>query len=294
MRARVSKSVDAAHVTAIILDYKKAEKVVENVHGLLRQQMEFQLEIIVADNSCDRRNAEILAPLSEIPAVKLFINSENLGYVKGCNHAARHATGAYILMVNPDIHWPESDTVQKLVDYLDRNSGVGIVGPKQIDYPTGQVAPTARAFPRLLVQMLRRSPLRSMPILRRLVDHDEMINLDTTLTHEVDWLQSSCFLLRRDLWETIGGFDERYVMFLADPEICWQTWCLGLAVVYYSEVKVCADGIRCSSGGFRDFLGSWVLRQHFKDSVKYRWRHMWRRNPRRRTALSRIVGMAQE
>lgn len=294
MTDRAPTTGEPATVSAVILDYKKADRVVENVHGLLRQELDGGLEIIVADNSCDRGNAETLAPLGEIPNVRLIINSDNLGYVRGCNRAAGHATGAYILIVNPDIHWPERDTVQKLVDYLDRNPQVGIVGPKQIDDSTGRVASTARAFPKLLVQMLKRSPLRGAPLLRGIVDRDEMLDLDTNRTQAVDWLQSSCFLLRRGLWERLGGFDERYVMFLADPEICWQAWASGLSVVYYSGTTVRADGRRCSSGGFRDFFKSWVLRQHLKDSIKYRWRHAWRRNPRLAAELSRIPEMVRE
>jgi N-acetylglucosaminyl-diphospho-decaprenol L-rhamnosyltransferase len=269
-----------AKVSAVILDFNKAGRVVENVKGLLRQQTDFAIEIIVADNSCNPANAAILAPLAELPGVRLFINAENTGYVRGCNQAARHATGDYILIVNPDILWPDAGAVQQLVDYLDSNPQVGIVGPRQIDDSTGCVSATARAFPRLHVQILRRSPLRNFPWLRKLVDYDEMAHLDMGRTQPVDWLQSSCLLIRRTLWEDLGGFDGRYVMFLADPEICWQTWARNLAVVYYAGASVSADGIRCSSGGFRDFFRSWVLRQHLRDSIRYRLRHAWRKNPR--------------
>lgn len=280
--APLSLPQERPKVTAVILDYNKGERVVENVRGLLEQRLGFGLEIIVADNSCNARNAEILAPLAQLSGVSLFINPENSGYVKGCNRAAKHARGSYILIVNPDILWPDPDAVQTLVTYLETNPSVGIVGPKQVDEPTGTVALTARAFPRLLVQILRRSPLRGLPGFRRLVAYDEMAHLETDRTQPVDWLQSSCFLLHRDLWEAVGGFDERYVMFLADPEICWQSWSRGLKVVYHAGATVAADGVRCSSGGLSEFFSRPILRQHLRDSLKYRWRHAWRRNPRSR------------
>ena len=280
--APLSLPQERPKVTAVILDYNKGERVVENVRGLLEQRLGFGLEIIVADNSCNARNAEILAPLAQLSGVSLFINPENFGYVKGCNRAAKHARGSYILIVNPDILWPDPDAVQTLVTYLETNPSVGIVGPKQVDEPTGTVALTARAFPRLLVQILRRSPLRGLPGFRRLVAYDEMAHLETDRTQPVDWLQSSCFLLHRDLWEAVGGFDERYVMFLADPEICWQSWSRGLKVVYHAGATVAADGVRCSSGGLSEFFSRPILRQHLRDSLKYRWRHAWRRNPRSR------------
>jgi N-acetylglucosaminyl-diphospho-decaprenol L-rhamnosyltransferase len=285
------KSVDGASVspeilpkvTAIILDYNKGTRVVENVCGLLKQKIDFTLEIIVADNSCDPRNATVLAPLAALPGVTLIINSANLGYVKGCNLAAEHARGSYILIVNPDILWPDVHAVQPLVDCLEKDPSVGIVGPKQVDESTGTVAMTARAFPRLLIQILRRSPLRGLPGLRVLVAHDEMSGMDTNRTQPVDWLQSSCFLLHRNLWDALGGFDERYVMFLADPEMCWQSWRRGLKVVYHAGATVAADGIRCSSGGLTEIFSKPILRQHLRDSFKYRWRHAFRKSPRSRT-----------
>ncbi|GGF27310.1 glycosyl transferase [Aliidongia dinghuensis] len=268
-------------MTAVILDYNKARRVVENVRGLLRQRGRFKLEIIVADNSCNPANAAILAPLAEHDGVKLLVNSENLHYVRGCNRAAEQAIGAYILIVNPDILWPELDTVQVLLEYLQKHPSVGIVGPKQIEEPSGKVAMTARAFPRLFTQVARRTPLRKLPGVRKLVAYDEMAHLDVNRTQPVDWLQSSCFLVRRDLWDEVGGFDPRYVMFLADPEICWQSWSRGLSVVYHADAVVAADGIRCSSGGLSEFFRKPILRQHLRDSLKYRWRHAWRKSPRR-------------
>ena len=61
-------------VTAVILDYNKGERVIENVRGLLGQKVDFELEVIVADNSCNARNAQILAPLGQLDGVSLFIN----------------------------------------------------------------------------------------------------------------------------------------------------------------------------------------------------------------------------
>jgi hypothetical protein len=97
----------------------------------------------------------------------------------------------------------------------------------------------------------------------------------------VDWLQSSFFVIRKNLWDEIGGFNEDYFLFMADSEICLEAWKRGYSVKFFAETEVSADGIRCSAGGIKTFFTSWVLRQHLKDAVKYMWKHLFEKNPRK-------------
>jgi N-acetylglucosaminyl-diphospho-decaprenol L-rhamnosyltransferase len=99
---------------------------------------------------------------------------------------------------------------------------------------------------------------------------------------DVDWLQSSCVILRKSLWNKIGGLNEDYFLFMSDVEICHKAWEWGKRVVYYPEARVWADGKRVSAGNFRSFLKSWVLRKHVKDSLKYRLKHFFKKNPRKK------------
>ena len=71
-----------------------------------------------------------------------------------------------------------------------------------------------------------------------------------------------------------------YFLFMADTEICFQAWKNSCRVVYFPEVKVFADGKRLSAGGFKKFFKSRTLRQHVKDSLKYRAKHFFDKNPR--------------
>lgn len=268
-------------LSILILDFLKSKRVVEGVQSLLQQKTNFPFEIIVADNSCNAANATKLRELEHLPNVKLVFNEKNLGYTRGVNAAARSATGKYFLVLNPDIICRAPDTLQQLVDFMEGHPRVAIMGPKQVDDPTGSVAMTVRAFPRLWVQVARRTALRYLPIIRDVVAYDEMQHLDYDKTQPVDWLQSSCVIVRSDFWQAVGGLDEAYFLFMSDPEICWQAWERGFDVIYFPEVTVYADGLRCSAGGFADFFRKWTLRQHVLDSLRYRFRHFWQRSPRK-------------
>jgi hypothetical protein len=81
------------------------------------------------------------------------------------------------------------------------------------------------------------------------VEKDEMQKMDKAKTQDVDWLQSSFICIRKDLWDNIGGFNEKYFLFMADAEICLESWKRKKKVQFFSDVEVLADGIRCSGGG---------------------------------------------
>ncbi len=256
-------------ISVLILDYHKAAAVRRNVETLKKQKGDFELEIFITDNSCDRQNEDVLKGL----AADIVINSKNVGYTKANNQMAVRATGEYVLILNPDITWPNKKALTTLLQYLEDHSDVGIVGPKQINEGTGDVAMTVRKFPHFFTQIARRTWLRYIPVIKKCVQRDECKDFDYTKTQEVDWLQSSCLLIRRDLWNQIGGFDERYFLFLADTELCFQAQKQNKKVVYVAESQVTADGIRCSEGSFLDLFKKKVVRAHVKDAWRYFWKH---------------------
>jgi len=114
------------------------------------------------------------------------------------------------------------------------------------------------------------------------VAYDEMRHLDYSKTQDVDWLQSSCFMVRRDFWEAVDGFNEIYFIFLPDTEMCARAWEMGYRVVYFPETQVYADGKRLSDGGFLQFFQNRFLRIHVLDEIKYRVKYLWKYDPRAR------------
>jgi N-acetylglucosaminyl-diphospho-decaprenol L-rhamnosyltransferase len=267
----------------IILDFLKSKRVIANVESIQKQLVDFPIEIIVVDNSQNEKNKKKLEELRKFSNVKLIFNKTNLGYTRGTNKGTSVASGEYLFIVNPDIIWSDPKTLQKMVDFLNDNPKVGIVGPKQINDTDGQVAMTVRAFPKLFLQIARRTWLRNLPILREKVAFDEMRHLDYDKTQSVDWLQSSFIAVRKNLWEKFGGLDENYFLFMSDPDICWKCWNAGFKVVYFPDVVVRADGLRCSAGGFLSFFNKWTLRQHLRDAWKYHCKFRGKKLPCRDT-----------
>jgi len=256
-------------ISVLILDYHKASAVRKNLETLKQQVGDFELEIFITDNSCDRKNEDLLHGLD----ANIVINQKNIGYTRGNNQMAIRATGEYLLILNPDISWPDKNALNIMLQYLKNNPDVGVVGPKQINENSGETAMTVRRFPNFLAQIARRTWLRHVFLIKKLVQEDECHDFDYTQTQEVDWLQSSCLLIKKSLWNEIQGFDERYFLFLADTELCYRAQQKNKKVVYVSESVVSADGIRCSEGSLLDLFRKKVVRTHLLDAWKYFWRH---------------------
>lgn len=279
-------------ISVVILDYRKSHRVLENVASLQQQQLPpgTKLEIIVVDNSADPATKAKLAPLAGQPGIQLIFNEKNLGYPGGCNAGARFATGEFVLILNPDIVWTDSTALATMLRFLQKNPQVGVVGPQQFNDSDGELARTARAFPNLFIQIARRTWLRRLPVVCEFVARDELRHVDLTRPRAVDWLQSSCILIRRELWDRLGGFSESYFIFMADPDLCFRAWQVGAEVVYLPAATVHADGLRASAGGFWDFFRRWTIRQHFADSLRYQLRFLGQRNPREKLAQEKKIG----
>lgn len=280
-------------ISAVIVDYRKAARVVENVRSLRRQYPAERLDIVVIDNSVDTENARTLRALDGEPGVRLIVNATNTGYTAACNQGAAIGTGDFVLLVNPDILWSEPGALRRLAAFMRDRPNVAIAGPRQIN-EDGTVPRTARRFPSIVAQCARRSTLGKLPGFSRSVENYEGADLDYRRTQPVDWLQSSCVLVRRDFWNRIGGLDERYFLFMADCVLCWQAWDERLEVVHFADAAVTADGIRASAGGALAVFRSAAARHHLRDAFLYHLRHLGRYPAGRRPAASLAMPSLQD
>lgn len=217
---------DVTHdVAAVVVDYHTDEVLVECVLSLIENGVE---SIIVVENG-----DEGSVPSSLLEHGVLVVSpGVNLGYGRGVNRGVAFARATpYVLISNPDVIVHEG-AVRTLVDYLDSNLAVALVGP-EIRRPDGSVYPSRRVFPNVWLAGLHAvlSPLwPSNPATTRY--------RSTGPDGIVDWVSGACFLVRRSAFETIGGFDERYFMFAEDMALCWQLREHGFGVAATSDAVV--------------------------------------------------------
>jgi N-acetylglucosaminyl-diphospho-decaprenol L-rhamnosyltransferase len=199
----------ATDVAAVIVDFHAGQALDDCVDSLHANGV---TDIVVVENG---EEGSTLPSLSG-QHVLLVVPKLNLGYGRGVNRGVAAAPKRrYLLVSNPDVVVHEG-AVAALVQFLDEHPNAAVVGP-QINRPDGSVYPSQRVFPNFWLAGLHAllAPLwPGNPFTRRYRSPRK--------DGSVDWVSGAFFLARRDLFEEVGGFDERYFMFAEDMALCWQ------------------------------------------------------------------------
>ncbi len=213
----------ASRLRAVVVNYNAGDYLRECVQSLRAEGVD---EVVVADSASTDSSLESLA--REDPDV-VIRPGPNRGFGAGVNEAARGLSREFLFVVNPDVT-VRPGAVGVLVDALDRDPDVGIVGPT-IHTPDGRRYPSARRFPSTRDAVghgFLGVVWPANPFTRRY----RMLDWDPATPPGVDWVSGSCLLIRRSAWEALGGFDESYFMYAEDVDLCWRAWKDGWRVVY--------------------------------------------------------------
>lgn len=255
-------------VSAVILNFRSHKATVACVQKLLMQSVRDQMEIIVIDNHSDNESIGFLrANLRHLP-VRIVETRANMGFGAGYDAGIRQARGEYILINNP-VKILEDTGVEKMLKKMQADPTIGILAPKLV-HPDGSVRESSRGFPRPLDVISKRTFLkRWFPSrMRRYLDMDR----DPDTERDTDWIAGGCLMIRKDLFEKIGGFDHRFFLFFEDIDLCRRVWQAGSRVVYAPSIAGSDRKSRLSEGGPWTLLSSPVGRTHIASAMKYFWK----------------------
>ncbi len=260
-------------VSAVMLNYNSKYFPKMCVEAFYRAKMNFDFEFLAVDNdSTDPISLGYLEKAAEGGLVDLIKSPKNVGFGGGNNLGAKHAKGKYVLILNPDIFVNE-DSVQKMVDYMDEHPDVGILGPKLV-YPDGVVQDSCRRNMSFFDLIIKRTFLSRLPILKGRVDKYTMEDFNHEEIREVDLLVGACFIIPRDVYEKVGGFDERYFLFMEDFDLCKEIAKTGKKVIYFPKTEVTHNHKRLSGGSLFGLLRKKIFWIHVNSAFKYflKWR----------------------
>ena len=181
--------------------------------------------------------------LTVAPDARLVENERPRGFGANVNRGVAGTTGELVVIANPDTE-PRPDAVAILRDFAAARPRCGIAGP-QLRYPDGRWQPSRRRFPTVRGTLVRRTPLRY--VARPFESQREHYLLDERPTEPVraDWMLAAFLLLRREMLDDLGGFDERFRLYGEDIELCyraakagWERWYVPAAVVTHRYAAV--------------------------------------------------------
>lgn len=227
-------------------------------------------EVIVVDNASTDGSADAVA--ARLPAARLLRQRTNLGFAGGVNLAARHATGRWLLLLNPDTQL-SADALARLRQTLLDIPGAGAVGACLVDADgRPQSGFTIRRFPSLATWacdlLLLDNVWPGNPVRQRYVAAD--ISLSGTAALDVDQPAGACLMVSRDALQRIGGLDERFhPAWFEDVDLCRRLRAAGFRVLFEPRARVPhAGGVSVPTLGRVGFERAW-----YRNMRRYAGKH---------------------
>jgi GT2 family glycosyltransferase len=221
-------------VTVVIVNYKTRNFLRNCLKSLADSSGNLNLKINVVDNCSEDGSVEMVK--NEFPDVNLIENSKNLGFSRANNLVIRTSQSPFILLLNPDTVL-ESDTLSKLLDFMEENKGVGVVTPKLVR-PDGRLdLGCRRGFPTVEGILARGLGLSFLfPKDKKLASY-HLLYLDENQTSEVDAVAGAFMLVRNEVIQQVGVLDESFFLFGEDLDWCYRIKQADWKVFYYPEAK---------------------------------------------------------
>lgn len=221
-------------VSVIILSYNTQTLLEDCLASVQKQLHAIDHEVIVVDNASTDESASMVK--KHFPSVRLIENKENVGFAKGVNIGAKKAKGEYLLLLNSDTTMDDT-SVEKMIQFIDTHLDVAVVGG-QLMNSDGSTSKSHGKFYSLgsVFTMLFREGHTSEP--------------KKAVTTEVDWVSGGYMLLRKLFFDTIGGFDEHFFMYMEDMELCYRLKKAGHAIIYFPESRISHIGQGSSNRSF--------------------------------------------
>jgi len=209
------------------VNYQGGDRLVPCVRSLLADISAGPVELVVVDNGSTDGSIDRLR--AELPDVRVVQAPGNVGYARAANLGAGSTRAAVVAILNVDLV-VQFGAAKALLERLDREARLGAAGP-QLRNPDGTVYPSARTMPTIPVAVGHAifglwKPDNRYPAQYRQLD------ADPSAPRLVDVVSGAAIWLRRTALDEVGGWDERYFMYLEDTDLCWRLRGAGWDVAY--------------------------------------------------------------
>ena len=185
-------------ITLILVTYRSEKLILRNLDMLKK------FPVVIVDNSNSDQLEEIIFDYKNINLIK---SSKNLGYGAANNLGISKASTPFILIINPDILINEDSISDLFKNFLNDPDNIGILGPSLYD------------------QKMYRRTNGSISYLDQLngVNVSNLSNNIPSYNTCCKFLMGCCYLMRRDFFNLLGGFDENFFMYFEDNDLCDRT-----------------------------------------------------------------------
>ncbi len=219
-------------LTIAIVSHNAKEELAACLESVFASTHLDSYEVLVADNASTDGTVEML--VERFPRVRVIASPENLGFGRASNLCWQEAKSSLVLFLNGDTVVSDR-ALDRLVEVARKRPEAGAIGPRLL-YPDGEIQMSFGAMPGLASEILQKlwnagyargkGPLRSA------------VRKRYSRERAVDWVSGACLLARRDVLETVSGFDENFFLYSEDVDLCARIRATGARILFTPEVEI--------------------------------------------------------
>lgn len=243
---------------SIVVYNNNLELLLGSINSFIRS--DFNVKLFIIDNS----STDILKnEIAKFKRVEYIFNNKNLGFGRAHNHIIRTVIGQsdYHLIFNPDIIF-EPAILEKIVLFMEAHKDIGLVMPKIYNFDSS-IQHVCKLLPTpfdLIIRRLNSDFLYT--IFKSCLQRYELINSGYNTIIDVPHLSGSFMFIRNRVLKEVGGFDERFFMYLEDVDLSRRIN-KKYRNVYYPEV------FAYHQHGKHSYSKLDALLHHIRSAVKY-------------------------
>lgn len=216
-----------------IVNYNSEPHLLRCLASIESSRCDAALQVSVWDNA----SADTLEDARRAyPEVAMTCSPRNVGFAAASNALVQQTESDWVLLLNPDMLLP-ADALQAMLDFLRTNPEAAAVGPHLVREDGSTDLACRRSFPTPASALCKLAGLsRVFPRSRRFSRYN-LTYLDAYGPMEVDAVCGACMLLRRSIWDALGGMDEDYFLYGEDLDLCYRLRREGHAIYYLPDVQ---------------------------------------------------------
>jgi GT2 family glycosyltransferase len=240
-----------------------------NTSRLLKQALatlklaiqQLEAEVIVVDNASADQSVKMLS--SEFNGFHLITNDKDMGFSKAANQGINAATGSHVLLMHPSMIIGE-DTLEKIIDFMELHPDTGGLSVRMLDAEGHFVPESKKSMPEGWINFFKVTGLSRLFSKSQLFSHHYQAGWSEEFENtETDVLNNCFMLLRKDVLNKIGLFDERFPVYGHDIDLSYRIRLAGFKNYYFAKTFVIQQPVapvsKVSAHYIRNFYGAMLI-----------------------------------
>ncbi len=214
-------------VAVVIVSWNVRDYTLACVRALMEEQIE--REIVVVDNASSDNTAQAIQ--KEFPQISVIANATNRGFAAAVNQGVAATTAPIIFLLNPDTKI-QSGALTKLAEKFE-HADAEILGAHLVKENRETIS-SVRANPSAVSQVL--ILLKAHRIMKGLLSHYFQRRFDYSREQEVEQVMGSAMAFRRDVFNSLHGFDEKFFILFEEVDFCKRAQEASKKIIYSPDV----------------------------------------------------------